>query len=113
MRDGHLYGADSKRNWVCFDWNTGETKYSESGVGKGSLTCADGTLYTFSESNRTVGLVKPIPEGHQVISQFQIPEGGKANPGLTRSCVADGCTSATEISYSLTMSGTKTEESMR
>lgn len=77
MRDGHLYGADSKRNWVCFDWNTGETKYSESGVGKGSLTCADGTLYTFSESNRTVGLVKPIPEGHQVISQFQIPEGGQ------------------------------------
>ena len=77
MRDGHLYGADSKRNWVCFDWNTGETKYSESGVGKGSLTCADGTLYTFSESNRTVGLVKPIPEGHQVISQFQIPEEGQ------------------------------------
>jgi outer membrane protein assembly factor BamB len=75
--DGYLYGADSKRNWVCFDWDSGETKYSESGVGKGSATCADGMLYTFAESGGKVGLVKPTPEGHQVVSEFQIPKGGE------------------------------------
>lgn len=74
--DGHLYGANSKRDWVCFDWDTGATRYSETGVGKGSLTCAEGMLYTFSESTRTAGLVKATPAGHEVISSFQIPEGG-------------------------------------
>jgi len=76
LLDGYLYGADSRRNWVCFDWNTGATRYSEPGVGKGSLTCAEGMLYTFSEGDRTAGLVKATPEGHNVISSFQIPEGG-------------------------------------
>jgi outer membrane protein assembly factor BamB len=77
LLDGYLYGADSSRNWVCFDWESGETMYSETGVGKGSLTCADGMLYTFAESGRKVGLVKPTPAGHQIVSEFEIPEGGK------------------------------------
>jgi outer membrane protein assembly factor BamB len=77
LLDGYLYGADSRRNWVCFDWKTGETKYAEAGVGKGSLTCAEGMLYTFAESGRNVGLVQATPAGHRVVSEFQIPEGGE------------------------------------
>ncbi len=50
--------------------------YAERGVGQGSLTCADGMLYTLSE-HRKVGLVKPTPTGHALVSQFEIPEGGK------------------------------------
>lgn len=87
--DGYLYGADSKRFWVCLDWATGKTEYMEKGVGKGSLTCADGMLYTFSESTRTVGLVKATPDGHTVISSFQIPEGG-AGRSWAHPVISDG-----------------------
>ena len=78
LLDGYLYGADMKRNWICLDWETGQTKYSDPGVGKGALTAADGMLYTQAENekNRTVGLVKPTPKGHQLVSQFTFPEGG-------------------------------------
>ena len=75
--DGYIYGADSGRNWVCLDWKTGETKYTDRGVGKGSLTCADGLLYTLSEDRGRVGLVKPTPTGHELISDFTIPAGGE------------------------------------
>ncbi|HBO42659.1 MAG TPA: hypothetical protein DD670_01725 [Planctomycetaceae bacterium] len=77
--EGHVYGAahsSGKSRWVCLDWKTGETKYSEKGVGKGPVTFADGMLYTMSE-NRDVGLVKATPESHDVISRFEIPRQGK------------------------------------
>jgi len=75
--DGYIYGASSRGKWVCLDWDSGDTMYSEDGVGKGSLTMADGLLYTLSERGGDVGLVKPTPEGHEMISQFTIPEGGE------------------------------------
>ena len=77
--DGYLYGSCHDFNgakWVCLDWKTGEMKYAEKGVGKGSVTCADGLLYTMSE-NREVGLVRPDPAGHEVLSRFELPEGGE------------------------------------
>ncbi len=79
LLNGYLYGADMKRSWRCLDWKTGRTMYTDPGVGKGALTCADGMLYTQAENekNRTVGLVKPTPDGHDLISRFTFPEGGK------------------------------------
>jgi outer membrane protein assembly factor BamB len=74
--DGYLYGAAFKPKWVCLDWKTGKTMYSASGVGKGSLTYAEGMLYTLSESAK-MGLVRATPEGHQVVSQLNLPKGGE------------------------------------
>ena len=77
--DGYVYGAshvNADGKWICVDWKTGKTMYAERGVGKGSLTYADGMLYTLSE-NRTVGLVEATPQGHKVVSQFKIPAGGQ------------------------------------
>jgi outer membrane protein assembly factor BamB len=78
--DGYLYGAAHRFNhgkWICLDWDTGAMKYAQKSVGtKGSATCADGLLYIMSE-NRDVGLVKPTPEGHDIISEFTLPRGGK------------------------------------
>ncbi len=78
----YLYGAAHNRNgggWVCLDWKTGKKMYAEQGVGKGSLTCAEGMLYTFSENEgkRGVGLVEATPESHKLVSRFQLPAGGK------------------------------------
>lgn len=78
LLSGFLYGASqwtNKGKWVCLEWETGRLRHAESGVGEGSLTCAEGMLYTLSEQ-RKVGLVKATPTGHEVASQFDLPEGG-------------------------------------
>jgi len=79
--DGYIYGTNSRGQWMCLDWKSGEAKWTDKGIGKGSLTYADGLLYGFNEreNDRTVGLIKPSPDGYELISQFQIPEGGKGN----------------------------------
>jgi outer membrane protein assembly factor BamB len=79
LRDGYVYGSshvNSDGKWICIEWNTGKVMYVAKGVGKGSLTYADGMLYTLSE-NRTLGLVRATPSGHEVVSQFKIPAGGE------------------------------------
>ncbi len=77
--DGHLYGAcliSNHGNWSCIDWKTGQMTYTEKGVGRGSLTYADGMLYTLSE-RAIMGLVRAAPQQHEVISQFRLPPGGE------------------------------------
>ncbi len=77
--DGYLYGASHESNngrWICLDWETGGLQYAERGVGKGSLTCADGMLFTLSEKG-TVGLVEAVPSNHRLLSRFKLPRGGE------------------------------------
>jgi len=76
LLDGYIYGPDHRRSWVCLDFETGALKYKVRGVGKGSLTYAEGMLYCFSERG-TMGLVKATPTGHEVISKFRVPSGGR------------------------------------
>jgi len=79
--NGYIYASSCMYNgskWICLDWETGEKKYAEKGIGKGSLTYADGMLYMLSE-NRDVGLVRPSPDSYGLISSFEIPKGGKGN----------------------------------
>jgi len=72
--DGYVYGATGK--WVCLDWKTGEVKWEVEGVGKGCVSMADGLFYMMNEK-KLVGLAKPSPEGHELISQFELPEQGE------------------------------------
>ncbi len=79
LLDGHLYGASTIRNskkWLCLDWQTGRMMYADTGVGKGSLTYADGMLYTLS-IDRVMGLVRPTSTRFELVSSFEIPERGK------------------------------------
>lgn len=76
LLDGYLYGAAYGGPWVCLDWRTGKRMYRERGAGKGSLTCAEGMLYTLSERNQ-MGLVPATPKEHKVVSQFKVPSGGE------------------------------------
>ena len=77
--DGFLYGTSfgyKDGTFMCVDWKTGETKYENKSVGKGSLTWAEGLLYFYSESGDML-LMRPNPEKYDVISRFTIPEGGE------------------------------------
>lgn len=75
LYQGYLYGASYQGRWVCLEWATGKRMYVARGVGKGSLTLADGMLFTLSES-RDMGLVPATPTEHQVASRFKVPSGG-------------------------------------
>jgi len=72
--DGCLYGSGrfNGNRWACLEWKTGRTIYLDRGVGKGSLTCADGLLYTRGE-NGAMGLVEATPNAHRLISRFTPP----------------------------------------
>ena len=78
FHDGHLYGSNwyNNRNgkWVCMKWDSGEIKYVHDWESKGSMVMSDGLLYCYNEKG-SVGLVKPDPDGFEVISQFKIRKG--------------------------------------
>jgi hypothetical protein len=91
LHDGYLYGSnwfDNKRGrWICMNWDTGEIKYVADWDTKGSIVMADGLLYCYNERGN-VGLVKPDPDGFEVISQFKIREG--AGPHWAHPFIANG-----------------------
>ena len=80
LLDGFLYGTSSEYKggvFMCVDWKTGETKYEAArNVGKGSLTWAEGLMYFLNEKGEVL-LIRPNPEKYEVISQFELPEGGE------------------------------------
>jgi outer membrane protein assembly factor BamB len=77
LLDGYLYGSThTPQRWACLEWKTGKTSYVDRGVGKGSLTYADGMLYTLGE-NGEMGLVEATPDRHQLVSRFRLPKGGE------------------------------------
>lgn len=77
--DGYLYGSNwinnGMGNWLCVDWQTGETMWEEKWNNKGSVIYADGLLYFYEEKRGNIALVKPNPEKMEIISSFQISEG--------------------------------------
>ncbi len=77
--DGFIYGNNDAAGWSCLDFKTGEMKWKDLGVGKGSVIYADGMLYTVSENAkaREIGLVQASPEGLKLVSKFALPEGGQ------------------------------------
>ena len=77
--DGHVYGSSRRgaggNRWFCLDFETGRTLFAGLGIGRASTTFADGRLYLVNHDGR-VALVRPRPERFDLVSQFQIPEGG-------------------------------------
>ena len=75
LHDGYLYGSgSSSRGWFCLDLANGEQMWNADG--KGSITFADGMLYTLDERG-TMKLVQASPGEYLVKGEFRIPEGGK------------------------------------
>lgn len=76
LLDGYLYGSAFKKNWICMDFMTGDVKYRDRRVQKGSVVYAEGMLYCLSERGGRVLLVKASPESCDVVSRFSIPGAG-------------------------------------
>ena len=71
----NIFGAGHFNNaWFCIDWNSGETKYRVSNIGRANIISADGMLFCYSERGN-VYLVKPNPNEFEVVSSFSVTLG--------------------------------------
>jgi outer membrane protein assembly factor BamB len=86
LHNGHVYGS-SNAILTCMEWMTGASKWKDRGVGKGSLTFAEGMLYLFGENN-TVGLAEATPAGYSEKGRFTVEDQGK--PSWAHPVVAGG-----------------------
>ena len=68
---GSIYG-NAGGGWACLDLKTGQRKWREQGVGKGSLCWADGMLYLFGEDGGRAGLATCSPQGMQMKGTFNV-----------------------------------------
>lgn len=82
--DGHIYG-NHERGVACLDLKSGQRKWFDKGVGKCSLTYADGMLYLFGENDGAVGLAAVSPAGLQLTGRFSVAGEGPswAHPVVT------------------------------
>jgi len=67
-------GHQSGRYWLCVDWNTGETKYTERSISPCNVISADDLLYCYNDKG-VVYLVKPNPQQFELISRFEVKLG--------------------------------------
>ena len=84
IEKGHVYGNNGN-GWACLELKTGRTKWKEDGVGKGSLTWADGMLYLFSQKSGLAGLATCSPDGLEMKGTFSVAGTGPswAHPVVT------------------------------
>ncbi len=77
LLDGHIYGSgDKSSGWWCLDFKTGKKLWNNKGVGKGSVTYADGMLYCLGEGG-AAALVEASPAGYKEVSRFDVPQEAK------------------------------------
>ncbi len=68
----HGYGANGQ-TFICFDWKTGAVKWSERGVGAGSMVVAENRIYLRKE-NGEVAMLDASPTGYRERGRF-LPDG--------------------------------------
>jgi outer membrane protein assembly factor BamB len=83
-----VYGTNNNE-LVCIDFKTGETKWQNRCVGKGSITAADNRLYVRGEKEGTVALVDAAPGAYKEIARFEQPQRSEKN-AWPHPVVADG-----------------------
>jgi len=88
IHDGHIYGNNGG-GWACIELASGQTKWKERAVGKGSLCFADGMLYLFSESGGKGALATCSPSGLEIKGNVTVQGSGPswAHPVVIGSCL--------------------------
>ena len=82
----YVYGTGN-RGLICLNFLTGEFAWQDQGVGKGSLTIADGMIYMLGEQ-REMALVEATPEGYREHGRLKVENLGK--PSWTHPVVCNG-----------------------
>lgn len=82
-----LYGTN-ETSLLCLDFKTGETKWDNRSVGKGSIVAADGRLYLRSQEG-PLALVEATPSGYKEGGRFKQPDRSD-KPSWPHPVVADG-----------------------
>ena len=76
IRVGDAVVGTNDRGLVCLDIKTGRVNWRERGMGKGSITYADGLLYMYGEKTREVGMAEVSAKKLGTISgKFRVTEG--------------------------------------
>jgi len=75
IHEGHIYGNHGE-GWACLDLRTGERKWQERAVGKGSLCFADGMLYLLGEDGGRAALATCSPDGLEVRGEVTVEGDG-------------------------------------
>jgi len=75
IHEGHIYG-NHNGGWACLELETGDKKWFEKGVGKGSCCWADGMLYLFGEKGGRAGLAAISPDGFELKGEFRVEGSG-------------------------------------
>ena len=89
--DGHLYGSGCRlyhKGLLCVEFRTGKTVYRAEGIGKVSITHADGLLYCVGQEGEA-SLVEATPRGAKVLGRFAVPQESK-DPCLAHPVVHGG-----------------------
>jgi len=71
IQDGYIYG-NHKNGYTCLELKTGEKKWFDKGIGKGSLCWADGMLYLYNEKDGTAALATCSPDGLEIKGTFSV-----------------------------------------
>ena len=82
----YVYGTGS-RGLMCMNFLTGAIVWQDRGVGKGSLTVADGMIYLLGEM-RELALVEATPEGYREHGRLSVEDRGRSS--WTHPVVANG-----------------------
>jgi len=77
----HIYGYSDSRGWICQDLKSGKLVWRGKArdIGKGSVTCADGHLYCYTESGAKVALVEATAQDWKEKGRFTIPKRSSRN----------------------------------
>jgi outer membrane protein assembly factor BamB len=86
IHEGFIYGNNGG-GWACLDLRTGQKKWSDRGVGKGSVCWADNMLYLFSESNGQAALATCSPDRLEIKGRLKVAGEG---PSWAHPVVAGG-----------------------
>jgi outer membrane protein assembly factor BamB len=71
----HIFGHSDKGGWTCQDLKSGDVVWRDQGVGKGSISYADGFFIVRSEGSKgTVALIEASPKGYKEHGRFEQPD---------------------------------------
>jgi outer membrane protein assembly factor BamB len=76
--DGLIFGSNDPGILMCLDLESGDVKWKNRSVGKGSVTYADGAIYLRSEQG-PIALVKATGEKYSELGRFDQPQRSDAS----------------------------------